>query len=42
MSLGIVTNLILIDDVHFLAPILTFNKVVSFHNEAHTFLYQKQ
>ena len=28
--------------MHFLASILTLNKVASFHNEAHTFLYQKK
>ena len=32
---------ILIRDIYFLVLILVLTKVVSFHNEAHTFLYQK-
>ena len=39
MDLGNMTDCILIQD--FLVFMLTLNKVASFHNEAHFFLYLK-
>ena len=40
MALTIVTDQILIHDVSFLVLILVSSKVVSFHNEADTFIYK--
>ena len=41
MVLTNTTDLIIIRDVFFLVLILVLNKITSFHNEAHAFLYQK-
>ena len=40
MVLAIVINWILTPDVFILVTMLHLNKVLNFHNEAHTFLYQ--